>query len=154
MKAPLATAVHVIAVITIATTLVGAYGLISVYLLGRVDSKFGAAGTVQLLGVIALLCSGVAATGSGLFHYFWLRKNTARRRAFSLWSAAVVGTLLAVVHKPLLFNMPIVPGIRDWPQYCLYFLVLGYILHWVLVLLMNVFGARHSVAADRPEAGV
>src|SRR5688572_19913697 len=100
MKGPLATAVHVIAVVTTSTTLAGAYGLISVYLLDRVDSKFGAAGTVQLLAVIALLCSGVAATGSGLFHYFWLRKNTEQRRGFSLWSAAVIGTLLALVHKP------------------------------------------------------
>lgn len=144
MKTSIATAIHVVTVIATATVLAVAYALASVYLLGVVDPKFGAAGTVQLIGLIAVLCSGVAAIGSGLFHFFWLRKRITPRPALTLWSGPVVGSLLAVVHQPFLFNMPVLPGISDWQQQCLYFLVLGYVLHWLSVPIMNAVGARQS----------
>jgi len=151
MKPAIATALHVVTVVVTATTLAVTYALISVYLLGNVDSKFGAAGTVQLVGLIAALCSGAAGAGSGLFHFFWLRKLIGSFRNLTFWSGAVVGGLLAVVHKPLLFNMPVLPGISDWQQQVLYFVVLGYVLHWLSTPLMNLLGAQPSVAVDRAK---
>ncbi len=135
-------AMHVMTCVTTATTLAVVHGAISVYLLDKVDSKFGAAGTLQLYGLIALMCSSVAAASAGLSHFFWLRKSARRRFALSLGTGAAIGVVLAMIHKPLLFNMPIVPGLSDWPQYCVYFLVLGYVLHAMLVGLINKVGTK------------
>ena len=60
MKIPVATAIHVITAVATATTLVVAYAWVSVYLLANIDPKFGATGTVQLYGLIAVLSSGAA----------------------------------------------------------------------------------------------
>jgi len=68
-----------------------------------------------------------------------------------MWTGTIVGSLLAFVHQPFLFNMPLLPGISDWQQQCLYLLMLGYILHWLSVPLMNAAGAQQSVAADRTK---
>ena len=153
MKIPVATAIHVITAVATATTLVVAYAWVSVYLLANIDPKFGATGTVQLYGLIAVLSSGAAVIGSGLFHFFWLRRLSAPNFAPTFWSGAVVGGLLAVVHQPFLFNMPILPGIRDWQQQCLYFVVLGYFLHWIAVPLLHMVGAQQVAAADHPKTG-
>src|SRR5690606_12610129 len=116
-----------------------------------VDGKFGAAGTVQLLGLMAAISSSVAVVGSSLFHFLWLRRTTRIRPAVALCSGVFVGSLLALVHKPILFHAPLFPGVSDWQQQCLYFVVLGYILHWAFVPLITVVGAQQSVAADRRE---
>ena len=151
MNPPVATALHVVTVVATATTVAVTYALISVYLISNVDPKFGAAGTVQLIGLIAALCSGAAGTGSGLFHFLWLRKRIGASCTHTFWTGAVVGGLLAVVHKPVLFNMPILPGISDWPQQILYFVVLGYVLHWLSTPIVNLIGAQPSVAADHAK---
>ena len=153
MKPPAATATHVVTMIFTATALTTAYALISVYILSNIDPKFGAAGTVQLLGLMAGLSSGVAAIGSGLFHFLWSKRSMGTSPVLVLWSGAAVGTLVAVVHQPILFDVPVLSGVSDWQQQCVYFVVLGYALHWLSLPLVKVVAAQQAVPADRPKAG-
>lgn len=125
-----------------ATTLAVSYGFLSVYAFHNVDGKFGAAGTVQLLGLMAAISASVAAVGSSLFHFLWLRRTRRVRPAVALWSGVFVGSLLALVHKHILFHAPLLPGVSDWQQQCLYFVVLGYVLHWAFVPLIEAVGAQ------------
>ena len=151
MKPPLATALHAISVVVTATAFAIAYAFLSVYILDDVDPKFGAAGTVQLLALMAGLSSSVAAVGSSLFHFRLRKRSTGNSPAVSIVSGAVVGIVVAAVHKTLLFNVPVLPGISDWQQQCLYFLVLGYVLHWGSLPFLRIVLAQQAVQPDHRE---
>ena len=133
---------HGAAVIATATVLAVGYTAASAYLAGNVDPKLGPAGMLQLATLVIVLCSGLATMGSSLYHLFGgsRAQDLAPRRL--VLHGVVVGAAIAALHWLVLAHMPVLPGISDWPQYCVYFLVLGCALHW-LVARMAALLSRH-----------
>lgn len=127
--------IHILIVVAVATVLAVTYQAVMVYVLGRADPKFGPMGTVQLAGLMILASSAMAGAGSGAFHWFWLRKHLGMRvNRCAMLMAVLVGALVALLHRSV-FEFPLLSGVSDVAQYCLYFFVLGLLLHRIGVLV-------------------
>ncbi len=75
------------------------WSLVSVYLLGQVDPKFGPGGTVQLAGLIAFSGGLVGAVGASPAYSLLFRRCASVRPLVPLLAGAVSGVCLA----PLLY---------------------------------------------------
>lgn len=91
------------------------WALISVYLLGQVDVKFGAFGTVQLL-VLTGAVGGIAGAGGVFSRYLVLLRRAHVSRPWPLFMLGMVGgAFLALLLERLLMidvsPLPEVPGL-------------------------------------------
>lgn len=146
--------IHILTVVAVATVLAVTYQAVMVYVLGQVDPKFGRMGTVQLAGFMALASSAIAGAGSGASHWLWLRKRLGVQvNRCAMLAAVLVGALVALLHRSVLFELPLLSSISDVAQHCLYFFVLGLLLHRISVLVLGRIGrAQQGARGDREDA--
>lgn len=146
--------IHILTVVAVATVLAVTYQAVMVYVLGQVDPKFGPIGTVQLAGLMILPSSAMAGAGSGASHWFWLPKHFGMQvNRCAMLMAVLVGALVALLHRSVLFEFPLLSGVSDVAQYCLYFFVLGLLLHRIGVLVLGRIGrAQQGAQGDHKDA--
>ena len=76
--------------------------LVDVYVLGHVDPKFGAFGTVQLVAFIAVLSGLVGAAGAYPAHWAFLRQHKVSKPLVPFFTGVVAGAGLALSLRWLL----------------------------------------------------
>lgn len=142
--------IHILTVVAVATVLAMTCQAVMVYVLGQVDPKFSSIGIVQLAGLMILPSSAMAGVGSGASHWFWLRKHLGMQvNRCAMLTAVFVGALVALLHRSV-FEFPLLYGVSDVTQYCVYFFVLGLLLHRIGVLVLG--RAQQGARGDRATA--
>lgn len=102
------------------------YEATTVFIVGKFDPKFGEIGTLYFALFVSGLCSIVTSFSStAIFSIF----SKTKLRHLSLIEltrhTSLNGAIIAILYMPVFKYMPIINGIKDWPQYILYFLLLG-----------------------------
>lgn len=120
------------AVVTLAAALLASLqASYAVYVQQQIDPKFGAAGTVHISMLIGLASGSLAALGATSVQLLGLLKKPSRPVFWPvlLTASALTGALIALLDDLIFKYFPIMSGVGDLPQYCVYFFVCGVLLH-------------------------
>ena len=104
------------------------YTSIAVFIFNVDDPKFGKLGLIYL----AIYISGVTSATSSLsstilFTYKYKQKNNQIEKHSIIYNSLFNGILFGLLYYPVIIYAPIANGIKDLPQYIVYFLILGVI---------------------------
>jgi hypothetical protein len=98
-----------------------------VFAMGYHDPKFGQSGTVWAAMDISGACTVVSSFGSACWFYR-ISKRNGDITYFKIFIQGMLnGLIVSISYMPVIVFAPIIDGYRDWPQYIVYFLVLGVI---------------------------
>jgi hypothetical protein len=105
--------------------LVALYKLFIVFIIGAHDPKFGELGTVSIAMYISGACALVSFLSSSTWFYKGCIKEPKPKNLEIIFQSLLNALVLSALYMPLIRHLPIIDGVRDWPQYIIYFLFFG-----------------------------
>lgn len=117
------------------------YQAFQVIAMGKYDPKFGYAGTIYFFGYITGICAAVCFLSSS----FWFWRRAKKRNNFQygiefFLQLMINGLVIGLTGFELLYNLPVLNQFRDWPQYIIYFLVIGVLISIVSDSISRLIG--------------